>query len=90
MHINTSTRWRALLAAAVFGLSATWAQAQTLKVDPADDPAPAQGQQAAPAAQGGIKGQNIFEIRPDVSLVEESAEAIAARRKRVTLAALGH
>ncbi len=35
-------------------------------------------------------GQTIFEIRPDVSLVEESAEAIAARRKRVTLAALGH
>jgi multidrug efflux pump subunit AcrA (membrane-fusion protein) len=34
-------------------------------------------------------GQTIFEIEPDETLVEESAEARAARRKRVTLAALG-
>ena len=83
MHINTSTRWRALLAAAVFGLSATWAQAQTLKVDPADDPAPAQGQQAAPAAQGGIKGQNIFEIRPDADTAPNYAEQNNAQRGQV-------
>jgi formate dehydrogenase subunit gamma len=83
MHINTSTRWRALLAAAVFGLSATWAQAQTLKVDPADDPAPAQGQQAAPAAQGGIKSQNIFEIRPDADTAPNYAEQNNAQRGQV-------
>jgi acetyl/propionyl-CoA carboxylase alpha subunit len=34
-------------------------------------------------------GQTIFEIEPDETIVEESAEARAARRKRVTLAALG-
>ncbi len=83
MHINTSTRWRALLVAAVFGLSATWAQAQSLKVDPADDPAPAQGQQAAPAAQGGIKSQNIFEIRPDADTAPNYAEQNNAQRGQV-------
>lgn len=34
-------------------------------------------------------GQTIFEIEPDDVIVEESAEDIAARRERVTLAALG-
>ncbi len=33
-------------------------------------------------------GQTIFEIVPDEVVVEESAEARAGRRKRVTLAAL--
>lgn len=83
MHITTTTRWRAVLAAAVLGLSATWAQAQALKVDPADDPAPAQGQQAAPAAQGGIKSQNIFEIRPDADTAPNYAEQNNAQRGQV-------
>ncbi len=83
MHIHTSTRWRAVLAAAVFGLSAAWAQAQTLKVDPADDPAPAQGQQAAPVAQGGIQSQNIFDIRPDADTAPNYAGQTNAERGQV-------
>ena len=34
-------------------------------------------------------GQTILEIEPDEVILEESAEALAARRKQVTLAALG-
>jgi hypothetical protein len=34
-------------------------------------------------------GQRIFEIEPDEVVVEESEKEILARRKRVTLAALG-
>lgn len=83
MHIHISTRWRAVLAAALFGLSAAWVQAQALKVDPADDPAPAQGQQAAPAAQGGIKSQNIFDIRPDADTAPNYAGQTNAERGQV-------
>jgi formate dehydrogenase subunit gamma len=83
MHTTTTMRWRAVLAAAVLGLGVSWVQAQTLKVDPADDPAPAQGQQAAPAAQGGIKSQNIFEIRPDADTAPNYAEQNNAQRGQV-------
>ncbi len=83
MHTTTTTRWRAVLAAAVLGLGVSWAQAQALKVDPADDPAPAQGQQVAPAAQGGIKSQNIFEIRPDADTAPNYAEQNNAQRGQV-------
>jgi formate dehydrogenase subunit gamma len=83
MHTTTTMRWRAVLAAAVLGLGVSWVQAQALKVDPADDPAPAQGQQAAPAAQGGIKSQNIFEIRPDADTAPNYAEQNNAQRGQV-------
>ncbi len=76
------TGLRAWALAAVLGLAAGWASAQALKVDPADDPAPAQ-QQAAPAQGGGIKGQNIFEIRPDADKDPNYANQTNAERRQV-------
>jgi formate dehydrogenase subunit gamma len=86
MHTQATSRGRSGLRAwalaAVLGLAAGWASAQTLKVDPADDPAPAQ-QQAAPAGAGGIKGQNIFEIRPDADKDPNYANQTNAERRQV-------
>lgn len=70
--------------AALLALSAGWANAQTLKVDPArDDPAPAGT--AAPAAgqQGGIRSANIFEIAPDASKDPKYPEQTNAERGKV-------
>ncbi|MBL0943717.1 MAG: formate dehydrogenase subunit gamma [Hydrogenophaga sp.] len=84
MHTQATSRGRSGLRAwalaAVLGLAAGWASAQTLKVDPADDPAP---QQAAPAQGGGIKGQNIFEIRPDADKDPNYANQTNAERRQV-------
>lgn len=86
MHTPATSRartgLRAWALAAVLGLAAGWASAQTLKVDPADDPAPAQ-QQAAPAQGGGIKGQNIFDIRPDADKDPNYANQSNAERRQV-------
>ncbi|MGC4394634.1 formate dehydrogenase subunit gamma [Hydrogenophaga sp. T2] len=84
MHTQATSRGRSGLRAwalaAVLGLAAGWASAQTLKVDPADDPAP---QQAAPAQGGGIKGQNIFEVRPDADKDPNYANQTNAERRQV-------
>jgi len=86
MHTPATSRartgLRAWALAAVLGLAAGWASAQTLKVDPADDPAPAQ-QQATPAQGGGIKGQNIFDIRPDADKDPNYANQTNAERRQV-------
>lgn len=84
MHTNRTSRWRTALVAVLLGLGAGWASAQTLKVDPADDPAPArQQQQATPAASGGIQSQNIFEIRPDADKDPNYANQSNAERRQV-------
>ena len=54
-------------AVAVLAVSAGFASAQAVKVEPVpDDPAPPAAV-AAPAPAGGIKSANIFEIAPDAS-----------------------
>lgn len=81
MHKQATTRWPAWLAALLLGLGAATAWAQAPKAAP-DDPAPAQ-QQAAPAQQGGIKSQNIFEIRPDADSNPNYAKQGNAERSKV-------
>jgi formate dehydrogenase subunit gamma len=74
-------RWRAWLAALLLGMGAATASAQAPKPVP-DDPAPAP-QQAAPAGQGGIKSQNIFEIRPDADTAPGYRDQTNAERRQV-------
>ncbi|MBL0919996.1 MAG: formate dehydrogenase subunit gamma [Hydrogenophaga sp.] len=81
MHKQPTSRWRTWLAAALLGLGSTWASAQALKVDPIEDPAPAK--QAAPAPQGGIQSQNIFDIRPDADKDPNYAGQTNAQRGQV-------
>ena len=81
MHKQATPRWRAGLAALLLGLGAVSAWAQAPKPVP-DDPAPA-SQQAAPAAQGGIKSQNIFDIRPDADTDPNYAGQSNAERRKV-------
>ncbi|WP_291008070.1 formate dehydrogenase subunit gamma [Hydrogenophaga sp.] len=65
MPFQPNTRWRSLAAAALLGLSVGWAQAQALKVEPAQDDPPPAAAASKPAAQtGGIQSANIFEIAP--------------------------
>ena len=82
MHKLTTPRWRAWLVALLLGMgAAATASAQTSK--PAqDDPAPSP-QQAAPAGQGGIKSQNIFEIRPDADTAPGYRDQTNAERRQV-------
>jgi formate dehydrogenase subunit gamma len=69
--------------AAFLGLSMGVAQAQALKVEPAqDDPAPAAGA-AATTQQGGIRSANIFEIAPDASTAPGYADQTNAQRGQV-------
>ncbi|MDZ4123161.1 MAG: hypothetical protein U1E02_03135, partial [Hydrogenophaga sp.] len=58
----------AVLAAALFALSAGMVSAQAPTSGPAqDDPAPPAVTAPAAAQQGGIRSANIFEIAPDAS-----------------------
>lgn len=67
--------------AALLALSAGWANAQALKVEPAqDDPAPAGAAAPANGQVGGIRGANIFEIAPDASKDPKYTEQTNAER----------
>lgn len=81
MHTQITLRWRAWLAALLLGMGVATASAQAPKPVP-DDPAPAP-QQAAPAQQGGIKSQNIFEIRPDADTAPGYRDQTNAERRQV-------
>ncbi|AOS80419.1 MULTISPECIES: formate dehydrogenase subunit gamma [Hydrogenophaga] len=81
MHTQITPRWRAWLAALLLGMGMATASAQAPKPVP-DDPAPAP-QQAAPAQQGGIKSQNIFDIRPDADTAPGYREQTNAERRQV-------
>ena len=73
-----------LLVAAALALGAGWASAQTLKVDPPEDPAPAAGATAPATGQmGGIRGANIFEIAPDANTDPKYPEQTNAERGKV-------
>ena len=81
MPFQPNSRWRSLAAAALLGLSVGWAQAQALKVEPAqDDPPPAA---TAPAQAGGIKSANIFEIAPGADTDPNYANQTNAERGQV-------
>lgn len=70
--------------AALLALSAGWANAQALKVEPAqDDPAPAGAAAPANGQVGGIRGANIFEIAPDASKDPKYTEQTNAERGKV-------
>ncbi len=81
MHTQANPRWRAWLAALLLGLGAAtvWAQAPKAAQD---DPAPVP-QQAAPGQAGGIKSQNIFDIRPDADTDPNYASQSNAERRKV-------
>jgi formate dehydrogenase subunit gamma len=70
--------------AALLALSAGWANAQALKVDPVpEDPAPAGAAAPATGQQGGIRSANIFEIAPDASKDPKYPEQTNAERGKV-------
>jgi formate dehydrogenase subunit gamma len=70
--------------AALLALSAGWANAQALKVDPVpEDPAPAGATAPAAGQQGGIRSANIFEIAPDASKDPKYPEQTNAERGKV-------
>ncbi len=70
--------------AALLAISAGWANAQALKVEPAqDDPAPAGASAPASGQVGGIRGANIFEIAPDASKDPKYSEQTNAERGKV-------
>jgi formate dehydrogenase subunit gamma len=84
MPFQPISRWRSLIAAALLGLSVGWAQAQALKVEPAQDDPPPAASAAQPAAQtGGIKSANIFEIAPDADTDPNYANQTNGERKQV-------
>jgi formate dehydrogenase subunit gamma len=66
-------------AAVVLALGCGWASAQTAAVP--DDPAPPAA--TAPAAVGGVRSANIFEIAPDASTDPNYAGQTNAERKQV-------
>ena len=69
---------------ALLTLSAAWANAQTLKVEPPqEDPAPAGAAAPASGQMGGIKGANIFEIAPDANKDPKYPEQTNAERGKV-------
>jgi formate dehydrogenase subunit gamma len=70
--------------AALLALSAGWANAQTVKVDPVpEDPAPAGATAPAAGQPGGIRSANIFEIAPDASKDPKYPEQTNAERGKV-------
>ncbi len=75
--------WRGWGVAALLALGASWASAQTAQNPPVpDDPAPPAAQ-SAPAAVGGIKSANIFEIAPDASKDPDYENQTNAQRRQV-------
>lgn len=83
MHKPINPRWRAWLAALLLGTGLATASAQAPKPVP-DDPAPAPQQATpAPAGQGGIKSQNIFDIRPDADTAPGYRDQTNAERRQV-------
>ena len=69
---------------ALLALSAGWANAQALKVEPPqEDPAPAGAAAPASGQMGGIKGANIFEIAPDANKDPKDPEQTNAERGKV-------
>ncbi len=75
--------WRGWGVAALLALGASWASAQTAPNPPVpDDPAPPAAQ-SAPAAVGGIKSANIFEIAPDASKDPDYENQTNAQRRQV-------
>jgi formate dehydrogenase subunit gamma len=81
--ILNSAAWRGWGVAALLVLAASWVSAQTAQTPPVpDDPAPPAAQ-SAPAAVGGIKSANIFEIAPDASNDPDYANQTNAQRKQV-------
>ncbi|MBW8469389.1 MAG: formate dehydrogenase subunit gamma [Thiobacillus sp.] len=75
--------WRGWGVAALLALGTSWASAQTAPNPPVpDDPAPPAAQ-TAPAAVGGIKSANIFEIAPDASKDPDYANQTNAQRRQV-------
>ena len=80
--ILNSAAWRGWGVAVLLVLAASWVSAQTAQTPPVpDDPAPPA--QSAPAAVGGIKSANIFEIAPDASNDPDYANQTNAQRKQV-------
>jgi formate dehydrogenase subunit gamma len=80
--ILNSAAWRGWGVAALLVLAASWVSAQTAQTPPVpDDPAPPA--QSAPAAVGGIKSANIFEIAPDASKDPDYANQTNAQRRQV-------
>lgn len=70
--------------AALLALSVGWANAQALKVEPAqEDPAPAGAAAPASGQVGGIRSANIFEIAPDASKDPKYSEQTNAERGKV-------
>jgi formate dehydrogenase subunit gamma len=81
--ILNSAAWRGWGVAALLALGTSWAAAQTAQNTPVpDDPAPPAAQ-SAPAAVGGIKSANIFEIAPDASNDPDYANQTNAQRRQV-------
>lgn len=75
--------WRGWGVATLLALGASWASAQTAQNPPVpDDPAPPAAQ-SAPAAVGGIKSANIFEIAPDASKDPDYENQTNAQRRQV-------
>ena len=62
-------------------VGAAWAQ--KLQVEPVVPQPPAQAAPAQPAQQGGIKSQNIFEVKPDASADPNYAKQSNAERAKV-------
>lgn len=84
MAFQSNNRWRSLAVAALLGLGMGWAQAQSLKVEPAQDEVPPAASAAQPAGQtGGIRSANIFEIAPSADTDPNYASQTNAERKQV-------
>jgi formate dehydrogenase subunit gamma len=71
----------AILSIATLCFIGSSAWAQKLQVEPVKPPE--QAAPAAPAAQGGIKSQNIFEVKPDASADPNYAKQTNAERDKV-------
>ena len=81
MAFQSNNRWRSLAVAALLGLGMGWAQAQSLKVEPAQDEVPPAASAAQPAGQtGGIRSANIFEIAPSADTDPNYASQTNAER----------
>lgn len=73
----------AILSIATLCLIASSAWAQKLQVEPVKPPEQAAPAPAAPESSGGIKSQNIFEVKPDASADPNYAKQSNAERQKV-------